>query len=67
MGNGGKGTDKGRSGGVGIDYAIQGGGSDSAAFWERELGGNGSDVDSYRAFSSSSGQTNYRKYRSKCW
>ena len=34
VGNGGKGTYKGRSGGVGNADAIQGGVSDSVALWE---------------------------------
>ena len=50
LGNGGKGTDKVRIGGAGTGDDIKGGGSDSVDIWEWELGGDGSDVDSYREF-----------------
>ena len=67
MGNGGKVTDKGRSGGEGMGDYIQGGGSYGVAVRELDMGSYGSNVDDYRGFSSSGGQTNCGKDSSVCW
>ena len=67
MGNGGKVTDKGRSGGEGMGDYIQGGGSYGVAVRELDMGSYGSNVDDYRGFSSSGGQTNCGKDSLACW
>ena len=67
MGDGGEGNDKGRSKSLGTGNDVQGGGSDSVSIWELEMGGDGSNVDGSRAFSSLGGQTNCGKDSLACW
>ena len=50
VGTGGKGTDKGRGGGASMGDDVWGGGSDGVDVLEWDLGGDGSNVDSYRGF-----------------
>ena len=70
VGNGDKGTDevtdKFRSGSAVTGNDVQGSGLGGFYFWDCELGGDRSDVDGSRGFSSLYGQANYGRYISAC-